>query len=98
VCPTKAITRNEKADIVIVSEAKCIGCGACVEACPFGAIWLHPDKKVAIKCDLCKACVSRCPTNALSVVTSEQFATKKRADLVGRLKPIMRGGIPISRD
>ena len=97
VCPTNAITRNPEADLVVVNVSKCIGCGACVEACPFGAIWLHPEKKIAIKCDLCRACVPRCPVNALSVVTSEQFAGKKRFDLVERLKPILMERIPIPR-
>lgn len=97
VCPTDAITRNDRADMVIVNESKCIGCGACVEACPFGAIWLHPERKVAIKCDLCRACVPRCPVDALSVVTSEQFAGQKRADLVERLKPILIERIPVPR-
>jgi len=97
VCPTDAITRNSKADLVIVNVGKCIGCGACVEACPFGAIWLHPEKKIALKCDLCRVCVSRCPVDALSVVTSEEFAGKKRFDLVERLKPILMERIPVPR-
>jgi len=98
VCPTIAITRNPKADMVIVNAGKCIGCGACVEACPFGAIWLNPETRLALKCDLCKACVPRCPVDALSVVTSEQFADKKRVDLVSRLKPILMERIPVPRD
>jgi Fe-S-cluster-containing hydrogenase component 2 len=97
VCPTNAITRDAKADMVVVEESKCIGCGACVEACPFGAIWLHPERKVAIKCDLCEACVPRCPVNALSVMTPGRFADQKRIKLVSRWKPILIGRIPIPR-
>jgi len=97
VCPTDAITRNPKADLVVVNVGKCIGCGACVEACPFGAIWLHPEKKIALKCDLCRVCVPRCPVDALSVVTSEEFASQKRFDLVERLKPILMERIPAPR-
>jgi len=98
VCPTEALTRNNKVDVVILNQSKCIGCGACVEACPFGAIWLHPESKKAIKCDLCQACVKRCPTNALSVVTSEKFADQKRLDLVKRLKPIMLERVQMPRE
>ncbi|MDI6916509.1 MAG: 4Fe-4S binding protein [Thermoplasmatales archaeon] len=37
VCPTEAITVNEKAK---VDEEKCIECSACVSECPVGAISL----------------------------------------------------------
>ncbi len=89
VCPADAITRSIKLDLVTVDLTKCMGCGACVEACPFGAIWLHLESKKAIKCDLCKVCVPRCPTGALSVATSEKIADQKRLDLVNRWKPVM---------
>lgn len=98
VCPTNAIARNAAADMVVVDEAKCIGCSACVEACPFGAIWLHPERKVAIKCDLCRACVPRCPVSALSIVTGEQFANRRQAELIARLKPIMLERVQVPRD
>ena len=96
VCPTTAINRNNKLDIVILAQKKCIGCGACVEACPFGAIWLHPESKKALKCDLCQACVPRCPTNALSVVTSDKLASKKRFDVVNRSKPTLTKRAPLT--
>ena len=89
VCPTEAIVRNPKTEIVLVNEKKCMGCGACVEACPFGAIWLHPDRKKAIKCDLCRQCIPRCPTGALSVATPEKLASEKRSVLVERWKPVI---------
>jgi len=37
VCPTKAISVNEKFEIKF-NEDKCIACEACVDACPFKAI------------------------------------------------------------
>jgi len=51
-----------------VDETLCIGCGACVEACPFGAMSLHPDTGLAMVCDLCGGepkCVERCPLDVL---------------------------------
>ena len=42
VCPTNAITRTNDG-MVVVDKSKCIGCGACVEACPFGAMFMDPD-------------------------------------------------------
>lgn len=94
-CPANAITRDAASNVVIVEESKCIGCGACAEACPFGAIWLHPERKVAIKCDLCGACVPRCPTGALAILTGEQLASRKRYELIARLKPILLGRISL---
>ena len=50
-CPVEAISRNEWG-IVRVDEELCIGCKACVEACPFGAMQFDEEKEVALMCDL----------------------------------------------
>jgi ferredoxin len=50
----------------------CTGCGACVEACPPGAIRLVEGQAAIIDgtlCNLCEACVSVCPVNAITVTT-----------------------------
>ncbi|MHA1722735.1 MAG: 4Fe-4S dicluster domain-containing protein [Candidatus Baldrarchaeia archaeon] len=68
VCPSNALTRNEYGAIIVIDE-NCTGCGRCVEACPFGAIKMHPLKIKPLICDLCgdkePVCVSKCPTNAI---------------------------------
>jgi anaerobic carbon-monoxide dehydrogenase iron sulfur subunit len=38
---------------LIVDEEKCTNCGDCYDACPYGVIHEHPERKVAFKCDLC---------------------------------------------
>jgi Fe-S-cluster-containing hydrogenase component 2 len=89
-CPVSAI-RKLKSGLVEVVDARCIGCGACAEACPFGAIWLHPVTKTALKCDLCGGdpqCVKQCMPVALSLTTPEQVAEKTRLDEARRMSKI----------
>ena len=59
-----------------INKDECIGCGKCIEACPFEVkrINLDEGKGVAIKCDLCKGrasgpvCVGVCDRQALTLV------------------------------
>jgi protein NrfC len=55
-CPVKALFVDKKnGNVRIVDVKKCIGCKACVQACPFEpsrALW-NSDNKHALKCDLC---------------------------------------------
>ena len=73
VCPTGAMTRDESG-AVYVDEMKCIGCMACLYACPFGIPELNTELRVATKCDLCRplrvkgldpACYAMCPAEAI---------------------------------
>ncbi|HGL4646663.1 TPA: 4Fe-4S dicluster domain-containing protein, partial [Enterobacter hormaechei] len=79
-CPNGAITQHN--DSVQVNQQKCIGCKACVVACPFGTMDmliapLENDsvKASAHKCDLClerpqgPACVENCPAAVLTLAT-----------------------------
>lgn len=77
-CITKAVYRESKTNIVLINPDKCINCGMCAMACPFGVIRYHvyPNRKIAAhKCDQCilrqsegdePACVSACKVGALS--------------------------------
>jgi Fe-S-cluster-containing hydrogenase component 2 len=72
----------------MVNEEKCDGCGWCIEACDFGAIAIHPEKKVAIVCDLCGGepeCIKWCPEEALQLITTDVLAQKARINVVERL-------------
>ena len=51
---------------VIVNQEKCVGCGACVPACPFDAIEMKDGKaEINEKCTMCGACVAVCPVEAI---------------------------------
>jgi len=67
-----------------VNESKCIGCGACVSACEYGALELQETrqgKKAIINPVLCKGdglCNSKCPTRAIQLkhFTDEEILTQ----------------------
>lgn len=72
VCPTNATFKDGKERIVVDSH-QCIGCGFCVEACPYDARFINKETKVADKCTFCAhrmdegllpACVETCVANA----------------------------------
>jgi len=87
VCPTGAMTRD-RFGAVYVEESRCIGCMACLYACPFGIPELDTKSRVSIKCDLCRplraaglepACSAICPTNAIVYgVEANVFDTVKQ--------------------
>ncbi|MDH7487927.1 MAG: electron transfer flavoprotein subunit alpha [Anaerolineae bacterium] len=54
--------------LLIIDTEACIGCAACVAACPFGALRMENDKAVVDdKCTDCGACLEVCPVEALSL-------------------------------
>ena len=69
VCPTGASHINEEDGTVQIDRDQCIGCGACLSACPYGCRYIDVDTSVAEMCDLCASitsegglpqCVSQC--------------------------------------
>lgn len=79
-CPRGAITFGAHG-VVSVDADRCTGCGDCVEACPYQAIFLDSVAGVARTCDLCAslldtgrqpACVAACCAKALRVVEEDE--------------------------
>ena len=74
-CPTSAMFRRPDG-IVDFDRDICIGCKACIAACPYDAIYIDPESHSAEKCNFCTsridvglepACVVVCPTQAILV-------------------------------
>ena len=99
VCPVGA-TFSTQDGVVLVDEDYCVGCRYCIQACPYGARWFHPEKRVASKCTMCyhrvvkgqvPACVEACPTGARLFGDVEDRSTPlsrfMRSSSIQTLKP-----------
>ncbi len=74
-CPTSAMFARADG-IVDFDKSICIGCKACMAACPYDAIFINPEDHSAEKCNFCAhridmglepACVVVCPVEAILV-------------------------------
>jgi len=77
-CPVEAIKKNPDG-LVWIDQELCIGCEACVSACPFGMMIALPEK--VVKCELCGGdpqCVKYCATRAIEYADAASEAGEKR--------------------
>lgn len=73
VCPVTALWEREDG-IVDFDTDRCIGCKACMQGCPYDALYIDPETSTAAKCNYCShrvdsgrepACVTVCPEDAI---------------------------------
>jgi Fe-S-cluster-containing dehydrogenase component/formate-dependent nitrite reductase membrane component NrfD len=73
VCPVTSLYRREDG-IVDFDPERCIGCKACMNACPYDALYIDPESHTAAKCNFCAhrvekdlkpSCEIVCPTRAI---------------------------------
>ncbi len=101
VCPVGA-TFDSPDGAVLVDPKYCVGCGFCIQACPYGCRFLSPITHTAEKCTLCyhritrglkPACAEVCPTQArifgdlMNPVTDDPLQKFFEANRVHALKP-----------
>jgi Fe-S-cluster-containing dehydrogenase component/formate-dependent nitrite reductase membrane component NrfD len=70
ICPTNALFKRRDGIVDLYGDS-CIGCRACMEACPYDQLFIDPNTRTAEKCNFCAnrvenkllpACVIVCPT------------------------------------
>ena len=82
VCPADAIKRTGDGVVQSARKPRCIACGNCVLACPFGVPEVKEERGLMMKCDMCydrssvgkkPMCATVCPSQALFFGTREQI-------------------------
>jgi len=73
ICPTVSLFRRSDG-IVDFDNQRCIGCQSCMQACPYDALYIDPERNTAAKCNFDAsrvemgykpACEVVCPTQAI---------------------------------
>ena len=99
VCVSGATYKDPENGLVLVDQEACIGCGFCVDACPYEARYLDETRGVVDKCTGCiqrvevgqqPACVATCVGGArmfgdLNDPNSDVSIALKNASMVKRL-------------
>jgi len=83
ICPVKAI--KQQGEAVVIEANRCMGCGLCAMACPFGVVSFDERTRKPLKCDLCidnvengeiPVCVMACPNKSLQFIDINDLMAK----------------------
>ena len=98
ICPVTAMYQRDDG-LVDFDESLCIGCKACMQACPYDAIYMDPDSNTAAKCNFCShrvdegllpACVVVCPVEALTFGDKDDPTSKLSRELAAQKVTVRR--------
>ena len=69
---------------LVVLENRCLACGGCIHACPFGELAAGEARMPTRyeKCDLCGSCVDACPTHARQMIGEMMSVERVMAELL----------------
>jgi anaerobic dimethyl sulfoxide reductase subunit B (iron-sulfur subunit) len=93
VCPVDAYHVRPDG-IVLLDVSKCMGCGYCAWACPYGAPQYDNQRGIMTKCDFCvgnldigmpPTCVSACPLRVLNIITIEETSLFEESQYLWQL-------------
>ncbi len=80
-CPVQALEREEKGNLLVRHNMRCVGCGSCSHACPYGTIYPENVPMLVHVCDFCldrrgerdePACIASCPHGALALRRADE--------------------------
>lgn len=96
-CPTRAMHVDQSSNVVLHDDDLCVGCRACVMACPYGAPQYVSADRMVQKCDTCMAlrdaggkpvCVEACIMRALDFGEIDDLKIKYGDNLVQQYGPM----------
>jgi len=97
ICPVNALFKSENG-IVDFDGDSCIGCKACMQACPYDALYINPSTNTAQKCNFCAhrvevglepSCVVVCPEQAI-IAGDMEDQSSHIFDLISNLETTVR--------
>lgn len=86
-CPAGALDRRKDGVVEHIRE-NCIGCGYCIQTCPFHVPKFSPSQRTMRKCSFCiqridygkkPACVAKCTTDALTYLSGGELPEEVQA-------------------
>lgn len=94
ICPVTALYKADNGIVDFDSDV-CIGCKACMQACPYDALYIDPKTNTAAKCNFCAhrvevglqpSCEIVCPTQA--IVSGDLDAPDSRISQLTTREPV----------